>query len=108
MPFYDLTQVKSKTLATGVQAFPAWGEGIMMVRVELAPHSRVPEHTHPHEQAGIVLEGELDFSIGEESRHLRQGDAYLVPSGVPHSATAGDSQALVLDIFNPPREDYKP
>ena len=108
MPFYDLNKVKSKTLAAGVEAFPAWGEGVMLVRVELAPNSQVPLHSHPHEQAGIVLGGEVEFTIGDEVKQMKEGDVYIIPSGVSHGGSTGDKSALILDVFNPPREDYKP
>ena len=37
---------------------------------------------------------------------IKQGDAYLVPSGVVHRAVATSGKALALDIFSPPREDF--
>ena len=42
-----------------------------------------------------------------EARTIRPGDAYLIPSGVEHSATAVGGPARALDIFSPPREEYK-
>jgi len=56
---------------------------------------------------GIVLSGKFELTIGEESRLLKEGDAYLIPSNVEHSARALENQARALDIFSPPREDYK-
>ena len=35
------------------------------------------------------------------------GDVYLIPSGVEHSATAVGGPARALDIFSPPRDEYK-
>lgn len=107
MPFHDLKQAKSITLADGVIAHPAWGERVMLVRLELEANSVVPLHTHPHEQAGMVLEGELDFTLGDETRHLTAGDSYIVPSNVTHGVTMGSAPAVALDVFSPPREEYK-
>jgi len=56
---------------------------------------------------GMVLEGEFELSIGDESRLVQEGDVYLVPSGVEHSARVLECQSRALDIFSPPREDYK-
>jgi quercetin dioxygenase-like cupin family protein len=79
----------------------------MLSLVEINPGSVVPMHSHPHEQAGIVVEGEFEFIIGGEKRRVKPGDMYIIPGGVPHSAIGLDKKALVLDIFSPPREDYQ-
>lgn len=34
---------------------------------------------------------------------MRPGDVAVVPSWLPHRATAGPAPAYQLDIFNPPR-----
>ena len=47
------------------------GEGLMLSFLEMAEGSEVPEHSHPHEQAGLVLSGELQFQNrfrGEDSK----------------------------------------
>ena len=106
--FYDPSEVKRTELVPGVMLRPMWGDKIMMSMVEIAPEAVVPNHTHPHEQAGIVIQGEFDFTIGGETRRMRQGDAYVIPGGVEHSLVATDGWSLALDIFSPPREEYKP
>lgn len=82
------------------------GKRVMMSWVSLEPNAVVPPHAHPHEQTGVSLDGVLDLTIGGETRRLTAGDAYIIPSGVEHSAVAGPEGSLVLDIFGPPREDY--
>jgi quercetin dioxygenase-like cupin family protein len=66
----------------------------------------VPEHRHPHEQAGYVLSGRVRFTIGGETRVLGPGDMFLVPPDVPHAVSSVDGPARVLDVFSPVREDY--
>ena len=34
-------------------------------------------------------------------------EAYVLPGGVEHSAYCGPEGALVLDVFNPVRDDYR-
>lgn len=107
MPFFDPAQVQSKEIAPGAKIRPIWGEKVMMVFITLEEGSVVPLHTHPHEQMGMVLEGEFELAIAGEKRVVKQGDAYLVPSNVEHTAVASRGKALALDIFSPPREDFK-
>jgi len=64
-------------------------------------------HSHPHEQAGVVLEGEFDLTIGGETRRVRGGDMYIIPGGVEHRVVTGEEKAVALDVFHPIREDYK-
>ncbi len=105
--FHDPSEIQRKDLAPGVTLRPMWGDKIMMSMVEIAPNAVVPMHTHPHEQAGLVLQGEFDFTIGGETKRLRQGDAYVIPGGVEHGLVGWDGWSMALDIFSPPREDYK-
>jgi len=55
-----------------------------------------------------VLSGEKMMMVfGGERRIVRQGDVYHVPSRVPHSANVSGGPVRVLDVFAPPREDYR-
>ncbi len=66
----------------------------------------IPAHKHPHEQMGMILEGVMIFTIEKETVALKKGDAFLVPGNVEHSARF-EVKTTVLDVFSPPREDYK-
>jgi unsaturated pyranuronate lyase len=69
----------------------------------------VPKHSHPHEQMGTVLDGEIHLKVGADDAEpwvLRPGDYYTIAPNVPHSATVGPNGVVALDIFAPPREDY--
>ena len=104
---YDAEAVNQRELAPRVKLRTMWGEKIMMSLVEIAPNSQVPMHTHPHEQAGMILEGEFDFTIGGETTRLKKGDFYIIPGGVEHGLVSQDAWSSALDIFSPPREEYK-
>ena len=105
--FIETKHLVKKKIFNGVNTGVAWGEKIMMSFLDLAPHSVVPFHSYPHEQMGMVLEGEFKLTIAGESKLLRKGDAYLVPSGVEHSVKVMGDSARALDIFSPPRDEYK-
>ena len=103
---YDPNEVKLRELAPGVFLRTMWGKKIMLSVVEIDANSEVPMHEHPHEQAGMVLEGEFDFTIGGVTTRVKQGDTYIIPGGVEHGLVATDQPSKALDIFSPPREDY--
>jgi len=105
--FVDPEGLPVKQLAPGAAARMAWGERIMLSFVDLAPGGVVPPHTHPHEQGGLCLEGTMEFTIGGETRVIRPGQGWMIPGGVEHAVRALESGCRALDIFSPPREEYK-
>jgi quercetin dioxygenase-like cupin family protein len=96
-----------RELAPGVHITVVSGEKLMLSRVEVDAHAVVPWHQHPHEQFGFVMEGEADFTIGDETRHVKAGEYYAIPGGTFHSVQAGAQPSLFMDIFSPPREEYR-
>lgn len=81
------------------------GDGQTLVRFELAEGGEVPEHTHPHEQAGTVISGRVRFRIGEVEAEVSPGDSYLIPGNVPHAAVALEP-SLLVEVFAPVREEF--
>ncbi len=90
----------------GVEIRTTAGRGLMFSVVHLASGSVVAEHAHPHEQMGMLLEGQLEFTVGGVTRRLGPGDIWRIPGGVVHSVRAFDGAAVALDVFHPIREDY--
>lgn len=85
-----------------------WGENIMISLVEMGPGDVVPPHHHPEEQAGYVVEGELEFTMDGETRKVAQGEIFFIPGGKEHAVrVSGEGPAKVVDIFSPVREDYQ-
>ena len=82
------------------------GGKLMANWVTIEPNREMPRHQHPHEQLGIMLEGAMELTLGDETRLIRAGDAYTIPPNLPHDARTLDEGCVVLDIFTPPREDY--
>ncbi len=108
MFFFDIDLMKTKQLFEGVTIKTVHGDRIMMSFVELEAGAIVPRHHHEHEQMGYIISGVLEFQIGAETKTCRAGDSYLAPSNIPHEAKVADEgPAKVLDIFSPPREEYK-
>ena len=82
------------------------GERLTLAVVELAPNAVVPEHRHEHEQLGMVIKGEVDFTLDGETRHLGPGGTWRILSNRPHNVDAGPDGAVVLDIISPTRDDW--
>ena len=105
--FCDLENREAKEIAYGVQIRTFWGNEMLLSIIDLAANAVVPAHNHPHEQAGTVISGELELTIGGEKRWIKPGNTYIIPGGVEHSGRTGDTPAKVMDIISPIREEYQ-
>ena len=94
------------TIFPGVDIFTTAGKNIMLSVVHLEQDSLVLDHSHPHEQMGFLLEGQLEFTIGAVTRMLKPGDIWRIPGGVVHRVRAVGGPAVALDVFHPIRDDY--
>jgi quercetin dioxygenase-like cupin family protein len=105
--FWNPDTISPRELAPGVSAKIASGEKVMFSLVTLAPNAIVPEHAHPHEQMGMMVSGTMELTVAGEMRTLSGSEIYLIPGGVPHKAAAGPQGAVALDVFSPPRDEYR-
>lgn len=99
--------------ATPVEMLPglvrrtlADGETMMLCEFTFQAHVDVPIHTHPHDQVGYVVSGRIRLTVEGESFDLGPGDSYHASPGVPHGALTLEP-SVVVDVFSPPREDYR-
>ena len=95
-----------RPLFPGVELTINAGERLMLSLVTFEPNAEVPSHHHPHEQGGYLVSGQLEFTIGDETRLLKPGDQWLIPGGVSHRVRAVGGPAVAVDVFTPIREDY--
>ena len=100
LPKEQLNDLLSRRLVTGERG--------MLAHVYLKKGCVVPKHQHENEQFTYILEGALEFQIGEDGGRteiIHAGEVLHLPSNVPHSARALED-TLDLDIFCPPRQDW--
>ena len=106
-PLRDLAELELQQIWDGVAARSVHGERLTLAIVELDPNSFVPEHSHDHEQLGLVLRGGVTFRVGDSTRELGPGGTWRIPSNVPHEVHVGPEGAVVIDVFAPPRDDWR-
>ena len=108
--FHSLDDPKDglpRELAPGIVTHIFSGEHAMLSVVTLAPNAQGTLHHHPEEQWGVLLEGSGVRTQGGVEVPVRKGDFWRTPGNVPHNLRAGPEGARVLDIFSPPRPEYK-
>jgi quercetin dioxygenase-like cupin family protein len=97
----------ARELAKGVNTNIFPGENVMLSVVRVDPHSVGSIHSHPEEQWGVLLEGRCTRIQGGEEVEAVAGEFWHTPGGVEHGVRTGAQGAVILDIFSPPREEYK-
>lgn len=105
--FPTAAELSRHTIFPGVTIQTCSAEKMMLSVVDLAPHSTVAEHSHPHEQVGVLLEGKALFTIGGEEKLVTKGDMWRIPGNVKHQVVVLEEPTKALDIFTPIREDYR-
>jgi quercetin dioxygenase-like cupin family protein len=106
MGFLTLENIKQQELIPGFTARLIHTENMTIGYFNIKAGSVLPEHYHVHEQVSNVLSGEFEMNIDGQSQLLTPGQVAVIPSGVPHSGRAV-TDCVILDVFNPVREDYK-
>jgi len=105
VPLEQLNPALSRRMVTGKE--------VMVAHVYLKTGAIVPKHHHVNEQVTYILEGSLQFWLGDkvdsqkdaDSVVVAKGEVLVIPSNVPHRAVALED-TLDLDVFAPPREDW--
>jgi quercetin dioxygenase-like cupin family protein len=69
----------------GVNLHAIGGDQVLLCRVVYDPGKTVQRHAHAHsEQAMVIVEGEVQVTIGSETRMMRPGDVCVMNRGVEH------------------------
>ncbi|ALN74820.1 MULTISPECIES: cupin domain-containing protein [unclassified Aureimonas] len=59
--------------------------------------------SHKAQEAGIVLKGQVEVTVGDQARRLQAGDAYYFDSETPHRfRNAGAEPAELISAITPP------
>lgn len=98
--------VELEDLGAGVsRKIMAYSDNVMSVEVYFEEGAVGAMHNHPHEQITYVLSGEFEFTIGDETKVVKAGDAlYKVPN-IMHGCVCL-KKGVLLDTFTPMREDF--
>lgn len=62
------------------------GREVIQARVDFAPGSSFPRHTHPGEEIIYVIAGSLEYEIDGKPVKVKAGDVLFVPAGTVHAA----------------------
>ena len=105
MPVLDSSESDIGKLAPGVQRVELvngtlGATSLTVADLSVGPRATVPTHTHPTEEAMVIIEGELDAIIGDEVVPVTPGRTVLAPSGVRHGfVNRSETTARIMAVF---------
>jgi quercetin dioxygenase-like cupin family protein len=92
----------------GVRLHAIGGEQVLLCRVEYEPGKQVPWHAHEDsEQVMLVLEGEVEMTIEDETATLRPGDVVVVNRGLHHTLHS-EGGVMFMEALAPVPLDHVP
>ena len=80
-------------------------EGMMVVEITFPEGGTGAPHTHPHLQSSYVKSGEFEYTVGDETVIVREGDSLTFLPEQVHGCVCRKAGVLV-DVFSPAREDF--
>jgi quercetin dioxygenase-like cupin family protein len=82
-----------------------YGDHTLMVEFRLQKGAVLPLHSHPHEQTGYLVSGNIRLTIGAEIRDMLPGDSWCIAGDLLHCAEIIEN-SVAIEVFSPVREDY--
>jgi quercetin dioxygenase-like cupin family protein len=104
MKIYSWDDIPSSEPRPGVKGKTIKGEKASISYFEMQPGTASPLHDHDNEQINYVLEGEIEFSSGDDVQVLKAGQVVVFAPWESHLVrNVGTTMAKNLGVLSPPR-----
>ncbi len=103
---HKIADIRPIELSPGYSARLIHTERMSFSFLEVKAGSASARHSHPQEQAAMLLEGEFELTIEGEPIRFGPGSLIVIPPDVPHSGLA-ITDCKLMDVFTPVREDFR-
>jgi quercetin dioxygenase-like cupin family protein len=72
------------------------GTGVSFIVVDAPPGGGPRLHRHPYDEVFVVQEGDVTFTVGDDTIEATGGQVVVVPAGVPHKFSQSKSARMSL------------
>lgn len=83
----------------------SYSDDLMMCEITFEKGAKGYFHSHKHLQITYIAKGSFEFTIDGETKVVKQGDSVYMPSDAVHGVIALE-EGILVDVFNPMREDF--
>jgi mannose-6-phosphate isomerase-like protein (cupin superfamily) len=88
--------------ADAKRTFRVLHQGELTQFVGIVEPCRAPDHSHPYDEVGYIVEGEGIAHIGDEHVPLRSGSCFYLPPGCVHCIeNTGPGVMRIMGVFFP-------
>jgi quercetin dioxygenase-like cupin family protein len=85
------------------------GREMSVNKIRWVHPTELPPHVHDDaEQALVMLEGRIEFTIDDTAMVLSAGDVAVVPRHAVHGGRSIEGEAVFVEVFTPMRVDLLP
>lgn len=102
----QLSAVEAREIMPGYHGRMIHTQTMTLAFWEVEEGAVVPEHSHANEQVMHVLEGRFKLTVDGVDGIYQPGDLVVIGPHIAHGGVAL-STCKLLDVFSPPREDYR-
>lgn len=107
-PFHSWEGREPLSLFPHVELHASGGDHVLLCQVRYEPGAHVPRHSHEQtEQVMLMLEGEMEMTVGSETRTIRAGDSVVVNRGVEHELVS-EAGCAFIEALSPVPLDHVP
>lgn len=97
----------TKPLPGILQKTLVFGDKTLMTEFILTKGSTLPLHTHPYEQTGYLVKGNIRLKIDGKEFDAHPGDSWNIQVNIEHGAQIAED-SVAIEVFSPARKDYLP
>ena len=101
----NLINVEPKEIIPGYLGKFFHGDGMTIAFWSVKKNSKIPPHSHHHEQCLFVQKGTFELKIDNKKKTLKSNDIIVIPSNKKHSGKA-ITECQLIDFFSPRRKEY--
>ncbi len=106
MSFIDLSKEETREFVPGLTVRVVEAHNVTLAYWSIKAGTLLSEHCHSQEQVSNVLKGELEITIGHETRILKENSIAVIPSNTIHYGRA-ITDLKILDVFSKPKHETK-
>jgi len=104
--FHRFADIEIKEVAPGFFSRLIHTETNTINFIDVSEGSSIPRHRHINQQCSFAISGKFELTVDGIPQVLEPGLFAIIPPNVWHSGVA-ITDCKLIDIFSPPREDYK-
>ena len=103
----SLAALPAERLTEGITRRLAFGTNMSLARYEVKVGAVPPNlhHSHPYEQAVLVLAGRIRLAVEEQELELGPGELVFIPPNASHGGQVLEDMVAV-EFYSPPRDDF--